>query len=94
MRRTVMKGRILGIKDVFIEKLAEAAIELSEGCDPAVKLNKGRICGVLAQVTRTISSCEWFMQSSPACLTACCMPSVYLGGASVHKDVSQWAETT
>lgn len=57
VRRTVMKGRILGIKDLFTAKLADAAIKMSEDCDPAVKKNKERICSVLTQVS-VFSNCH------------------------------------
>lgn len=57
VRRTVMKGRILGIKDFFTAKLADAAIEMSEECDPAVKRNRERICSVLTQVC-VIFNCQ------------------------------------
>lgn len=38
-----MQGHLLGVKGPFLEPIAQAAIDLSEGCDPAVKANAPRI---------------------------------------------------
>ena len=38
-----MQGHLLGVKGPFLEPIAQVAIDLSEGCDPAVKANAPRI---------------------------------------------------
>ncbi|GMH41527.1 hypothetical protein BSKO_09437 [Bryopsis sp. KO-2023] len=60
VRRTIMKGRLLGIKNLFTATLAKVAMEMSDGCDPAVRRNGERICSVLLQeeslFTKTLAS--------------------------------------
>jgi len=43
LRRVVMKGRLLGITDVFTPGLAAIAADLAAGCDPALAANLGRV---------------------------------------------------
>eukprot|EP00891_Asterochloris_glomerata_P004769 jgi/Astpho2/4769/Aster-00316 len=43
IRRTIMKGRLLGINDPFLPTVADVAISLSSGCDAAVIPNAERI---------------------------------------------------
>mmetsp|Transcript_21035 Transcript_21035/g.58374 ORF Transcript_21035/g.58374 Transcript_21035/m.58374 type:complete len:804 (+) Transcript_21035:329-2740(+) len=43
VRRVVMKGRIIGIKEVFTPTLAEVVVSLSQACDPLVEKNADRI---------------------------------------------------
>lgn len=38
LRRVVMKGRLLGIRDQFTSQVAEVAINLSAACDPQVRI--------------------------------------------------------
>lgn len=38
-----VQGHLLGIQGPFLEPIAQVAIDLSEGCDPAVKANAARI---------------------------------------------------
>ncbi len=38
LRRVVMKGRLLGIRDIFTPQVAQVAVELSGGCDPQVRV--------------------------------------------------------
>ena len=38
-----MQGHLLGIQGTFLAAVAQVAIDLSEGCDPAVKKNGQRI---------------------------------------------------
>ena len=38
-----MQGHLLGIKGAFLGPVAQVAIDLSEGCDPAVLQNTDRI---------------------------------------------------
>ena len=40
---TDVQGHLLGVKGPFLEPIAQVAIDLSEGCDPAVKANAPRI---------------------------------------------------
>eukprot|EP00775_Hariotina_reticulata_P010705 gene10705-10862_t len=49
LRRVVMKGRLLGIKDLFTAQVAAVAIALSGPCDPLVAANAARIT---AEMTR------------------------------------------
>ncbi len=37
------QGHLLGIQGTFLSPVAQVAIDLSEGCDPAVKKNASRI---------------------------------------------------
>ena len=37
LRRVVMKGRLLGVKELLTAEVAKVAIELSEACDPMVR---------------------------------------------------------
>lgn len=39
----LVQGHLLGIQGPFLEPIAQVAIDLSEGCDPAVKSNAARI---------------------------------------------------
>jgi len=48
LRRVVMKGRLLGIKEIFTPKVAAVAVSLSGACDPQVAANAQRIYEVLA----------------------------------------------
>ena len=43
LRRVVMKGRLLGIADVFTPGLASIAADLAAGCDPGLAANLGRV---------------------------------------------------
>lgn len=43
LRRVIMKGRLLGIKEPFTPSVAAVAVELSAACDPAVATNATRI---------------------------------------------------
>lgn len=43
IRRSLLKGHLLGIQGTFLTSVAQVAIDLSEGCDPAVKKNASRI---------------------------------------------------
>ncbi|CAG9462755.1 unnamed protein product [Pedinophyceae sp. YPF-701] len=43
IRRTVVKGRLLGLKHPFLPTLAKVAIKMSGDCDPDVKDNEARI---------------------------------------------------
>lgn len=43
IRRSLLKGHLLGIQGTFLSAVAQVAIDLSEGCDPAVKKNAPRI---------------------------------------------------
>ena len=36
LRRVVLKGRLLGIKEPFIQRVAQVAIDMSGDCDPQV----------------------------------------------------------
>lgn len=49
IRRVVMKGRLLGIRDIFTPAVAAVAVELSPGCDAAVERNAQRIYDDLAR---------------------------------------------
>lgn len=49
LRRVVMKGRLLGIRDLFTPAVAAVAVELSGPCDPAVAKNAQRIYDELAR---------------------------------------------
>ncbi|GIL79387.1 hypothetical protein Vretimale_16555 [Volvox reticuliferus] len=49
LRRVVMKGRLLGIRDIFTPAVAEVAVRLSGPCDPAVQQNARRIYDDLAR---------------------------------------------
>ncbi|KAG2428876.1 hypothetical protein HYH02_014199 [Chlamydomonas schloesseri] len=49
LRRVVMKGRLLGIRDIFTPAVAEVAVGLSSACDPAVARNAQRIYDELAR---------------------------------------------
>ncbi|KAL6762541.1 tRNA synthetases class II (A)-domain-containing protein [Haematococcus lacustris] len=49
LRRVVMKGRLLGIRDVFTPQVAEVAVSLSGPCDPQLATNAPRIYDVLRQ---------------------------------------------
>ncbi|PNW79843.1 hypothetical protein CHLRE_08g368900v5 [Chlamydomonas reinhardtii] len=49
LRRVVMKGRLLGIREVFTPAVAEVAVALSAACDPAVQRNAQRIYDELAR---------------------------------------------
>ncbi|MEW5317397.1 MAG: hypothetical protein WDW38_008695 [Sanguina aurantia] len=49
LRRVVMKGRLLGIKDVFTPAIAEVAVALSGACDPQVAKNAQRVYDELAR---------------------------------------------
>ncbi|GLC40229.1 hypothetical protein PLESTF_000911100 [Pleodorina starrii] len=49
LRRVVMKGRLLGIRDVFTPSVAAVAVGLSGPCDPAVERNAQRIYDELAR---------------------------------------------
>jgi len=44
LRRVIMKGRILGITELFTDRLAEVVVSLSGPCDPNVAGNSARIC--------------------------------------------------
>lgn len=39
LRRVVLKGRLLGLRKPFVAAVAQAAVKLSGGCDPAVEAN-------------------------------------------------------
>ncbi|CAD7697585.1 unnamed protein product [Ostreobium quekettii] len=60
IRRIVMKGRLQGIKGAFTPALADVAISLSDGCDPAVRKSAQRITTVIAeeeeQFSRTLAA--------------------------------------
>lgn len=43
IRRSLLKGHLLGIKGTFLGPVAQVAVDLSEGCDPAVLQNAPRI---------------------------------------------------
>ena len=43
LRRVVMKGRLLGIKEVFTSKVAQVAVSLSGPCDPQLAVNAQRV---------------------------------------------------
>jgi alanyl-tRNA synthetase len=43
LRRVVMKGRLLGIDDVFTPDLAAIAADLASGCDPGLAANLARV---------------------------------------------------
>uniref|UniRef100_A0A7S0R1E0 Alanine--tRNA ligase n=1 Tax=Chlamydomonas leiostraca TaxID=1034604 RepID=A0A7S0R1E0_9CHLO len=47
LRRVVMKGRLLGITDLFTPAVAAVAVGLSGACDPSVAANAARIYDVL-----------------------------------------------
>ncbi|KAG2482127.1 hypothetical protein HYH03_018913 [Edaphochlamys debaryana] len=49
LRRVVMKGRLLGIREVFTPSVAEVAVALSPACDPGVGANAQRIYDELAR---------------------------------------------
>ncbi|EFJ50164.1 hypothetical protein VOLCADRAFT_89008 [Volvox carteri f. nagariensis] len=49
LRRVVMKGRLLGIREVFTPAVAAVAVGLSGPCDPAVQKNAQRIYDELAR---------------------------------------------
>ncbi len=44
-----MQGRLLGIKDSFLQEVAEAAISLAEPCDPNVPRSRSRILAELGR---------------------------------------------
>ncbi|CAL8465000.1 g4535 [Coccomyxa elongata] len=56
IRRTVMKGRLLGIKEAMLPALAETVIGLSGGCDPAVAKNSQRIIAELLREEEKFAS--------------------------------------
>ncbi|EIE20523.1 alanyl-tRNA synthetase [Coccomyxa subellipsoidea C-169] len=56
IRRTIMKGRLLGVKEVMLPALAETVIGLSDGCDPAVAQNSQRIIAELAREEEKFAS--------------------------------------
>lgn len=37
IRRVIMKGRLIGIKEPFLAAVAEVAVSLSGACDPQVR---------------------------------------------------------
>ena len=43
IRRVVMKGRLLGIQGPFLRAVVSRAVELSDGCDPELRANAGRV---------------------------------------------------
>jgi alanyl-tRNA synthetase len=43
LRRVVMKGRLLGIREMFTPKVAQVAVSLSGPCDPQLALNAQRV---------------------------------------------------
>ncbi|KAK9861923.1 hypothetical protein WJX84_012306, partial [Apatococcus fuscideae] len=49
IRRIVMKGRLLGIKDSFLQRVAEAAIDLAGPCDSNVPRSRSRIMAELGR---------------------------------------------
>ena len=49
IRRLVMKGRLLGITQLFTHSICRVAIELSGGCDPNVQTEQERILSTVLQ---------------------------------------------
>ena len=49
IRRLVMKGRLLGITQLFTHSICRVAIALSAGCDPNVQKEQERILSTVTQ---------------------------------------------